>query len=78
MFLLEDETQKIENNYENLLKKGMKTKMAKTEKPKIFERKTESRKNDLSLIGNSNTFFLKIASFFSQSRIFPFLEPVWA
>lgn len=26
MFLLEDETQKIENNYENLLKKGMKTK----------------------------------------------------
>lgn len=26
MFLLEDETQKIENNYENLLKKGVKTK----------------------------------------------------
>ena len=38
MFLLEDETQKIENNYENLLKKGMKTKMAKTEKPKFFEK----------------------------------------
>jgi len=47
MFLLEDETQKIENNYENLLKKRMKTKI---EKFKAFGRKTELRKNSLSLL----------------------------
>ena len=41
MFLLEDETQKIENNYENLLKKGMKTKNGST---KNFRKKNKTKK----------------------------------
>ena len=40
MFLLEDETQKIENNYENLLKKGMKI-LSKIENSKLSEENTK-------------------------------------
>ena len=62
MFLLEDETQKIENNYENLLKKGMKI----FQKLKIqnYQKKTlNSEYEFISLAKRLNKPRLKIPTF---------------
>ena len=60
MFLLEDETQKIENNYENLLKKGMKI----LSKIQNYQKKTlNSEYEFISLVKRSNKSRLKIPIF---------------
>ena len=69
MFLLEDETQKIENNYENLLKKGMKI----LSKIQNYQKKTlNSEYEFISLVKSPNKSRLKIPIFCFSLESFHF------